>query len=160
MSDDQIVELTLKGSGLSYTSSVSLRQAAEIIRIASLSATDLLSSAQTVSPATPPQAQSPQKAREMALSLPETLNLAKPSTSPETIAVISGWVMESDGAEFVTRSDIAGRYRDARLPPPANLPRDFSQAVRKGFLAPVRGSSDQFYVTQTGRALLAGKEKA
>lgn len=67
--------------------------------------------------------------------------------------------MDTEGADSVTRADVAAKYRDARLPQPGNLPRDFGQAVRKGLLASVRGSTDQFYVTQTGRSLLSGKEK-
>ena len=155
MTEESQVNLTLDGGGLSYRGVVSLLQAAEIVRIASLKPSELLQksvplAASTLQP----------KSETLGLSLPETLNVAKPATSPETIAVISTWIMDTEGAESVSRADVASRYRDARLPPPGNLPRDFSQAVRKGLLASVRGSSDQFYVTKTGRALLENRERS
>lgn len=156
MSEEANVKLSLEGGGLSYANSITILQAAEIVRIASLKPGELLErSASAPSPSTRQQKNSVAE-----ISLPEALKLGNPSTSAETIAVIATWIMDTESAEAVTRADVAARYRDARLSPPANLPRDFSQAIRKGFLAPVRGSNDLFYVTQTGRALLNGKEKS
>jgi hypothetical protein len=155
MAADASIKLTLEGSGLSYSGSVTLAQAAEIVRVASLSPEQLSSGLAPL----PSMTVASQASGIEKLSLPEALNRSKPTTSAETIAVIATWIMDSEGVESVSRADVASRYRDARLPPPGNLPRDFSQAVRKGFLASVRGNSDQFYVTQTGRALLTPKEK-
>jgi hypothetical protein len=156
MSEQSNIKLTLEGGGLSYAGSVTLRQAAEIVRVASLKPEDLLVKSSPSTPSNPPS----DKASVSELSLPEAINAAKPGNSPETITVIATWIMDTEGADSVSRADVASRYRDARLPPPGNMPRDFSQAVRKGLLAPVRGNSNQFYVTQTGRALLANKEKS
>lgn len=155
MPEESNIKLTLQGGGLSYSGSVTLLQAAEIVRVASLAHEELLMKNANTSAQNYPA----HKPSLGALALPEVLNLAKPTTSPETIAVIATWIMDTEQVESVSRADVSARYRDARLPLPGNFPRDFSQAVRKGFLAPVRGNNDQFYVTKTGRALLDSKEQ-
>lgn len=150
--DDRIT-IEMSGAGLSFSGSVTLKQAVEMLRIASLRPDEV------VAPTTVPTNTTESTAAAVALSLPEVLNSAQPSTSPETMTVIAAWLMDTEGTDFVTRAEIAARYQEARLPPPGNLPRDFAKAVQKGFLAPVRGSKDQFYVTRTGRQLLGSKER-
>ena len=151
MADEQI-SVDMKGSGLSLSGFVTLKQAIEMLRIASLHPDEVEGA--TRSNKSPTDA----KASPTSLSLPELINRVQPATSPETITVIATWLMDAEGLESVTRADVGARYRDARLPPPGNLPRDFAKAIRKGFLAPVRGNNDQFYVTRTGRSLLDSKE--
>ena len=130
MADEQI-SVDMKGSGLSFSGFVTLKQAIEMLRIASLHPDEVEGA--TRSNKSPTDA----KASPTSLSLPDD--------SPVDSVVVA-------------RADVGARYRDARLPPPGNLPRDFAKAIRKGFLAPVRGNNDQFYVTRTGRTLLDSKE--
>jgi hypothetical protein len=149
---EESIKVDMSGAGLTFSGSVSLQQAVEMLRIASLKPEDFVNVQQNRG------TKIDDAPSASAMSLPELLNLAKPATSPETIATIAAWIMDSENAASVTRADVSARYRDARLPLPGNFPRDFSKAVQKGLLASVRGSKDEFYVTRTGRSLLSSKE--
>jgi hypothetical protein len=144
---DSDVSVNIEGSGLSFTGAVSLRQAIEMLRIASMADEEVTKLSE--------------KPKEMGvdsnvtgMSLREAITQADPKTSPETIAVIGTWLMNEEGFEDLSRQDIRDRYQDARLPPPGNYPRDFAGAIQKGFLAPTKADKSRFYVTRTGRKLL------
>lgn len=152
MGDSQ-VSVTIEGMGLKYEGNVSLRHALEMLRVSTLPA-ELLDK-----PGRPAEAPADRKASSTIgslgeLSLAEVLDEAKPTTSPETIAVIACWVMDTGGQDSVTRQDVSSRYQDARLPLPGNFARDFASAVAKGFIAPSRSDKNLFYVTRKGRGLL------
>lgn len=145
------ISVTIEGSGLSFTGNVSLRQAVEMLRIASMTADEL-----TKVPERPSEQSGPRTTNFDGLSLREAIDQAAPKTSAEVIAVIGAWLMDEEGLEELSRQDIRDRYQDARLAAPGNYPRDFSTAVQKGFLAPTKSDKNRFYVTRTGRKLLEG----
>lgn len=145
------ISVEIDGGGLSFSGKVTLRQAIEMVRIASMKEDELTKTSRDSSVSMPPPA-----ANAGGLSLREIIDLAAPKTSPETIAVIGSWLMDEQGLSELTRQDIRDRYQDARLPAPGNYPRDFSGAVQKGFLAPTKSDKNKFYVTRRGRKLLEG----
>jgi len=150
MGETRDISVKIEGSGLSFNGNVSLRQAVEMLRIASMTDNDLTKLSEK-------SKQEDVNANKMSgLSLREAIDLAAPKNSPETIAVIGAWLMEEEGLPDLSRQDIRDRYQDARLAAPGNYPRDFSGAVQKGFLAPTKGDKSRFYVTRTGRKLLEG----
>jgi hypothetical protein len=151
MADSNEISVKIEGSGLSFVGKVSLRQAIEMLRIASLTSDEVTTLSH------PPAAASNKEPKSMhGLSLREAVDHAAPKTSAETIAVIGAWLMDEEGLEDLSRQDIRDRYQDARLAAPGNYPRDFSAAVQKGFLAPTKADKNRFYVTKTGRKLLEG----
>jgi hypothetical protein len=151
MVDNADISVKIDGSGLSFAGKVSLRQAIEMLRIASMPADDL---GKFLDQPAEPAAQS--GSNIVGLSLREAITQADPKTSAETIAIIGAWLMDEENLEDLSRQDIRDRYQDARLSPPGNYPRDFAAAVQKGFLAPIKGNKNRFYVTRTGRKLLEG----
>ncbi|RIA37739.1 hypothetical protein DFR49_3627 [Hephaestia caeni] len=142
------VKLSLAGDGLSFEKYISMKQAVAIMRVAAMSA-DEVASVDDVSAGA--KIEQPRMGAQISLS--EALSTAEPKTSPETIAVIADWVMSEDEVESISREDVSDRYQDARLSMPGNFHRDFAKAVQKGFLAPMRGNKNRFYVTKTGQAL-------
>ncbi|WP_299324075.1 hypothetical protein [Parasphingopyxis sp.] len=146
MAEDKDIDVSIDGLGLKFTGKVTLQQAIEMLRVASLDPD-----------AVPRVAESQESGGAgggvFDLALSELINEIDPKTSAETIALIALWVMETEGKESISRQDVRDRYQEARLPPPANFPRDFSTAISKGYLAPIKGDRNSFYVTRTGRKL-------
>lgn len=145
------ISVKIDGAGLSFSGTVTLRQAVEMLRIASMSDEELAKASHS-SGSSPLQG----AGNVGGLSLREAIDQAAPKNSAETIAVIAAWLMDEEGLADLSRQDIRDRYQDARLAAPGNYPRDFSGAVQKGFLAPTKGDKSRFYVTRTGRKLLEG----
>jgi hypothetical protein len=151
MVDENDITIRIDGRGLSFNGAVSLRQAVEMLRIASMTPDEVATASRQVE-----RTDNPRTNQLAELSLREALDQAAPKTSPETIAVIGAWLMDIEGVEDITRQSVRDRYQDARLSAPGNYPRDFALAVQKGFLAPTKSDKNRFYVTRTGRKLLEG----
>lgn len=145
------ISVKIDGAGLSFSGTVTLRQAVEMLRIASMAEEDF-----NKAPYLSGGAGAQSEPNTHGLSLREAIDHAEPKNSAETIAVIGAWLMDEEGLTELTRQDIRDRYQDARLAAPGNYPRDFSVCVQKGFLAPTKSDKNKFYVTRTGRKLLEG----
>jgi hypothetical protein len=94
------------------------------------------------------------------LSLREHLDQREATKKPEQILAIASYMLEIEGVEDVGREEIKSRFSMAREPLPANFPRDFGVVTRNGWLAPVHGKPDRYYITQSGVQALEGKFSA
>ena len=77
--------------------------------------------------------------------------------NPDKIITIAEFVRQFEDKELFTREDIRGRFRLAGEAAPANFPRDFTWAVKNGWIAEDAKSPNSFYVTQTGRNAIANR---
>jgi hypothetical protein len=90
-------------------------------------------------------------------SLREFLEESRPRRNPDKITAIAQYLSVHEGTEVFTRDDIKGRFRTAGEAAPANFPRDFTWAVKNGWIAEDAKSSGSFYVTRTGIAAVKNK---
>ncbi|MCT8999010.1 hypothetical protein [Chelativorans intermedius] len=91
------------------------------------------------------------------VSLREFLDDAQAQRNPDKIVAIAEYLYVHDSIDLFTRDDIKGRFRVAGEAAPANFPRDFSWAVRNGWIAEDLKSAGSFYVTQKGRTAIENK---
>lgn len=139
--DDYV--LKLNGKGIAIDMSVDRSKARKILNIALSEVDDPLNdmvSGRQVAPSTP----------ERSLSLREYFDRKEAFKKPEQILAIASFMAETEGSEDVGRDEVKSRFALAREPLPANFPRDFMTTLRNGWLAPVHGKQDRFYVTQSG----------
>src|ERR1700730_764236 len=90
-------------------------------------------------------------------SLREFLDESQASRNPDKITAIAEYLLVHEAIELFTRDDIKGRYRAAGEAAPANFPRDFTWAVKNGWVAEDPKSQGSFYVTQKGRNAIENK---
>jgi hypothetical protein len=81
----------------------------------------------------------------------EYLRDKRPQTSSDTILVLAGFLELYESRRPFSREDIRRMIRAARLPEPANLPRDVGVAVAKGYIQPL---GDGFQLTNSGLDLI------
>jgi hypothetical protein len=81
----------------------------------------------------------------------EYLRDKRPQTSSDTILVLAGFLELHERRRPFSREDIRRMIRAARLPEPANLPRDVGVAVAKGYIQPL---GDGFQLTNSGLDLI------
>lgn len=91
------------------------------------------------------------------ISLREFLEESSARRNPDKIITIAEFVRQFEDKELFTREDIRGRFRLAGEAAPANFPRDFTWAVKNGWIAEDAKSPNSFYVTQTGRNAIANR---
>lgn len=75
----------------------------------------------------------------------------QPQTSSDTILVLAGYIEFFEHRRPFSRDDLRRVMRAARLPEPANFPRDVGVAVSKGYIQPF---GDGFQLTNSGLELL------
>jgi hypothetical protein len=81
----------------------------------------------------------------------EYLREKRPQTSSDTILVLAGFLELHEHRRPFSREDLRRMLRVARLPEPANLPRDVGVAVAKGYIQPL---GDGFQLTISGLDLV------
>jgi hypothetical protein len=69
----------------------------------------------------------------------------------EKITALGFYIEDEIGQDSFTRNDVREAFERAREPMPGNFARDFAIAIEAKWIAEIRGSSDQFHVTTTGR---------
>jgi hypothetical protein len=84
------------------------------------------------------------------LSLHEVLEKSGAKRNPDKIAVIGHYIVEHEGRREFTRDEVKGRYREAGEAIPANFPRDFSWALKNGWIAEDPNDRGSYYVTKKG----------
>jgi len=89
---------------------------------------------------------------ERPVGVVEYLRDKRPQTSSDAILVLAGFLELHEGRRPFSREDIRRMIRAARLPEPANLPRDVGVAVTKGYIQPL---GDGFQLTNSGLDLVA-----
>jgi hypothetical protein len=90
-------------------------------------------------------------------SLREYLDETQATRNPDKITAMGQYLLLHENVGEFTRDDIKGRFRTAGEVPPANFPRDFSWAVKNGWIAEDPKKPGAFYVTQKGRVAIEGR---
>jgi hypothetical protein len=149
-------DFSLTGDGISITRKVSEPVARSIIALV-LGGT--ITPAREISFAQPPNAggaaPSSRQASER-LSLREYLDDVGATRNPDKITAIGQFMLEQEARDLFTRDDVKSRFRSAGEAAPGNFPRDFSLAVRTGWISEDPKSPGSFYVTKKGREALQG----
>src|SRR5262249_23509612 len=81
----------------------------------------------------------------------EYIREKRPQTSSDTILVLAGYLELHERRRPFGRDDLRRLMRVARLPEPANFPRDVGVAVSKGYIQPLE---DGFQLTNTALDLI------
>lgn len=81
----------------------------------------------------------------------EYIREKQPQTSSDTILVLAGFLELHENRRPFSRDDLRRLMRAARLPEPANFPRDVGVAVTKGYIQPL---GDGFQLTNSGLQLV------
>lgn len=90
-------------------------------------------------------------------SLREFLEESQARRNPDKITAIAEYVFQFEEIELFTKEDIRGRFRLSGEAAPANYPRDFTWAVKNGWISEDPKSPASFYVTQKGRNAIENK---
>jgi hypothetical protein len=83
------------------------------------------------------------------MSIREFIDEAGAKKNPQIVTAIGQYLIDHEGQERFTRSDVKSKFAQAGEPVPANLGRDVSLAVSSGWVA--ESSRNEFYVTESGR---------
>jgi hypothetical protein len=81
------------------------------------------------------------------LSLVELMNDRNPTTNPQTIAVFAYYRERVEAKPRFSRADLKYYFPKARLSPPGNYDRDFSTAVKHGW---IHEDGSESYLTTRG----------
>jgi hypothetical protein len=81
----------------------------------------------------------------------EYLREKRPQTSSDTILVLAAYLELNERRRPFGRDDLRRLMRSARLPEPANFPRDVGVAVSKGYIQPIE---DGFQLTNSALELI------
>ncbi len=91
------------------------------------------------------------------VSKPQTLNefyrQFKLQTNLDKILAFGYWCEVRQGQPHFTAEDILARYKEAKMPPPANIRRDIGSVVSRGHFMEARRSEDgalSYELTSTG----------
>ena len=88
---------------------------------------------------------------ERPVGVAEYVREKRPQTSSDTILVLAGYLELHERRRPFGRDDLRRLMRIARLPEPANFPRDVGVAVSKGYIQPLE---DGFQLTNTALELI------
>ncbi len=88
---------------------------------------------------------------ERPVGIAEYIREKRPQTASDTILVLAGHLELSENRRPFGRDDLRRLMRAARIPEPANFPRDVGVAVAKGYIQPL---GDGFQLTNTGLELV------
>jgi len=83
-------------------------------------------------------------------SIAEFFRRVNPTNNSEKLTTIATYLQETAGRRSFTPDDLRSQFRAVNEPPPANLPRDFKEALGKGWIAEEHDAPGQHYVTQSG----------
>jgi hypothetical protein len=91
------------------------------------------------------------------MSLPEFLDASGAKRNPDKIAVIGQYIVEFEGRQDFSREDVKVRFRQAGEGVPSNFPRDFTWAVKNGWIAEDLETKGAYYVTRKGKEAVERK---
>lgn len=140
-------ELSLKGEGITVEREVSGDVARDIIAVVMGG----------VAGARRPRAVSPGSVGppRLGVSVREFIDDAGAKKNPQIVTAIGQYLIDHDGQERFTRSDVKNRFSQAGEPTPGNMGRDVALAVSSGWIA--ENPRNQFYVTDSGRRAIETK---
>ena len=88
---------------------------------------------------------------ERPVGVAEYIREKRPQTSPDTILVLAAYLELRESRRPFGRDDLRRLMRVARLPEPANFPRDLGVAVSKGYIQPL---DEGYQLTNSGMELI------
>lgn len=83
-------------------------------------------------------------------ALAEFYRRVAPKKNPQRLTVIAAYLQSRLGRSSFTHDDLRSQFRHVGESAPANLPRDFRDAIAEGWIAEDHDAPGQFYVTQSG----------
>lgn len=153
------VNLKITGSGMTVDRSITLTQAGKIIAflgseteysddiVGNLPVASLSAGVETT-----------QQAIVVRRSVREALDEARPKTHSQRIAVFGKFLSDATSDGLFTLDQIKEQYQDAREKSPlAHFSREVDNAVSSGWIAPVQGQKNTYYVTQKGEQAIESK---
>ena len=91
------------------------------------------------------------------LTVGEYIEACEAQQYPAKITAIGHFLEIQRGAESFGRDEIKAQFRPAGEAPPANFPRDFSDAISRKWIAATHDDKDQYFVTNKGKEAIASK---
>lgn len=91
----------------------------------------------------------------LGMSIREFIDETGAKKNPQIVAAIGLYLIDHEGQERFTRSDVKARFAQAGEPTPSNIGRDVGLAVTSGWIA--ENPRNQFYVTDSGRRAIEAK---
>lgn len=141
----KMFSLRLSGEGISLEQEVDQRVALQVLQVVMGGGSPVVPNFSSAS-----SKGDVRSAEGVSLSLREYLDKVGASKKPDQITTIAHYVCEYEKQEDFSRDDLRSRFLTAREPPPGNFGRDFSVALRNGWIAEVHGKKNRFYVTAKG----------
>ena len=92
-----------------------------------------------------------------AQSVREYIDQSEPKRNVDRILAIAGYLEDVRDVDTFSADDVRRGFRDAKEKVPGNYSRDFSWAVKNGWLSPDDDVPGEYYVTETGRTALNSK---
>ncbi|MGW2468474.1 hypothetical protein [Streptomyces bauhiniae] len=158
------VRLTLSGR-IVYEQDISVAQGAQVISMLQ-APSELAPAPGPEPPALPPPPA--QKAEEVPTDLPaldegrrrqsvegprQALELSGARTVPEKMTAFGAYLMQVEGLETFTQSDVRRLFQRSRERIPAHFNRDFNKAVRAGWIHESE-AKDEFYLSQGAQSVI------
>lgn len=141
-----IYKLSLKGKGITVEQDVPQEVARDIIAV-------VMGGVAARGPRTAPAAGAPRTAGNV--SVREFIDAAGAKRNPQIVTAIGLYLMEREGQERFTRSEVRNKFSQAGEPTPSNIGRDVALAALSGWIA--ENPRSQFYVTDTGIRAIEAK---
>jgi hypothetical protein len=88
-------------------------------------------------------------------SIREFIDETGAKKNPQIVTAIGQYLIDQEGQERFTRTEVKARFAQAGEPTPANIHRDFALAVTSGWIA--ENPRNEFYVTDSGRRAIEAR---
>jgi hypothetical protein len=150
MTEQNKIQITIKGAGLSYTKEISENVAAQIMALCLAPFESLPDAGKT---AAPPSVRHSGGQRESAA---EYMTRHAPKRKPDKILTLACFLKDAHNKDSFQAAEIKPLFRDAGELMPANFTRDFNWAVSSGWIAPDHVKKGSYFVTNTGLKVLQG----
>lgn len=147
------ITLSLKGEGLTVNTKLTKAVALAVINVAYGGAPN--------APALPRTDTAGQSApgggtgTDEQVTAGEYIESVNAGSNPEKITAFGVFLRDTRGQENFTREDIRGAFRAAHEPAPANFGRDFRTALSNRWVASDGENSDNYFVTSSGKKVVA-----
>lgn len=145
----ETVRVTVSGRGIDLTRDVPIALLPRLIALLVGPAEPVAAATDTVHTGSPGLhvARADVSAPDRPLGVAEYIRDKRPQTSSDTILVLAAYLELHEHRRPFGRDDLRRLLRTARLPEPANFPRDIGVAVGKGYIQPL---NDGFQLTNSG----------
>jgi hypothetical protein len=145
----ETVRVTIAGQGIEFSREVSITLLPRLLALIVGAAVDVGTVTDTIhtQPGAIPPAGAGVGLLERPVGAAEYIREKRPQTSSDTILVLAAYLELHEQRRPFSRDDLRRLMRIARLPEPANFPRDLGVAVGKGYIQPLE---DGFQLTNSG----------